>query len=144
MSTDTFHLGIKALVCDAAGRVLLLQVNKAKLQNTKDAYWDLPGGRVEQGQTVGETLQREVQEETGIGDVSIAEQVGMVLSNIRIPAGEDSVGLILGVYRCSIPENSHIVLSDEHVKYDWFIPTEAAQLLMVKYPKELCDRIAVM
>lgn len=144
MSTDTFHLGIKALVCDTAGHVLLLKVNTAKLKDTREAYWDLPGGRLEKGQTIEETLHREVQEELGITEVYIAKQIGMVLSNIRIPVGEENVGLILGVYSCDIPEGSTIVLSDEHVAYDWFSPAEAAKLLLVKYPKDLCDQVAAM
>lgn len=144
MSTDTFHLGIKALVCDASGRILLLKVNTAQLQNTIEAYWDLPGGRLEKGQTIEETLRREIQEELGVAQAAITKQIGMVLSNIRIPVGEDSVGLILGIYGCDMPDDSRIILSDEHVAYDWFTPVEAAKLLTVKYPKDLCDQVAAM
>lgn len=144
MNTDTFHLGIKALVRDATGRVLLLRVNTAKLQEAKEAYWDLPGGRIEEGQTIEETLRREIEEELGVSEIYITKQIGMVLSNIRIPVGQGSVGLILGVYSCVLPAGSTIAISDEHDAYDWFTPAEAARLLLVKYPKDLCDQIAAM
>jgi 8-oxo-dGTP diphosphatase len=143
MSEDIFHLGIKALIRDGTGKVLLLQVNPTSLRNETSAYWDLPGGRIQQGQTVQETLEREVVEETGITDVQSTKNVGMVMSNIRIPVDENkSVGLILSIYECAVPANSNVVLSNEHVAYEWFLPSEAAQLLAVKYPEHFCELVA--
>lgn len=142
MSEDIYHLGIKALICNTSGKVLLLQVNPTKLHGEHKDYWDLPGGRVQSGHTVLDTLKREVAEETGLTDIRSTRQIGMVLSNIRIPLGGDaSAGLILGVYRCEIANTAEIVLSDEHVAYDWFTPTEAAKLLEVKYPSDFCRSI---
>lgn len=144
MSEDLFHLGVKGLIRNAQGDVLLLQVNPAKLSNERQPYWDLPGGRVQKGQTVSDTLQREIEEETGIKAISQVTEVGMVLSNIRIPVGDDSVGLILGVYSCEIASDSVIVISDEHSAYQWFGPQEAAQKLAVKYPQSFCATIAAI
>lgn len=145
MEEDNFHLGAKALVRNAAGDILLLQVNPAKLKGEQKIYWDLPGGRVQKGQTVLETLQREIAEETGVATAEIVKEVGMVLSNIRIPLADGaSVGLILGVYACKFTDNPTITLSDEHVAFDWFAPKEAAQLLAVKYPKHFCELVAAL
>ena len=48
MSEDAYHLGVKALVRDADGKILLLKVNPAELKGAKNSnYWDLPGGRVQ-------------------------------------------------------------------------------------------------
>ena len=141
---DLFHLGIKALVCNERGEILLLQVNPDKLKGDGQ-YWDLPGGRVQKGQTIAETLEREVAEEIGIEGVKLGEQVGMTLSNIRIPIGDTgSVGLVLGVYACELPLNSVVTLSDEHVAYDWFSLKAAADALMVKYPEQFCELIAAL
>jgi len=143
MNEDIYHLGIKALMRDGDGNVLLLQVNPAKLNGERKDYWDLPGGRVQKGDTVPDTLNREVAEETGIANVLHAKQIGMVLSNIRIPLGENlSAGLILAVYACDVIDSSVIVLSDEHIAYEWFAVEEAARLLEIKYPKEFCTVIA--
>lgn len=145
MSEDTFHLGIKALLRNGGGEILLLRVNPAKLNGARRDYWDLPGGRVQKGQTVLDTLKREVTEETGITNVRSAKNIGMVLSNIRIPLSEnETVGLVLGIHECMIPDGSNIVLSDEHIAYDWFTPKEAADLLAVKYPQYFCDVIAAL
>lgn len=139
---DSFHLGIKALVRSNKGEILLLEVNPAKLHGDKKSYWDLPGGRVQKDHTVLDTLRREVEEETGVKEIHDTRQIGMVLSNIRIPVGDDSVGLILSIYACNVPTDSTITISDEHIGYDWFSPKQAAELLMVKYPTDFCQQIA--
>jgi 8-oxo-dGTP pyrophosphatase MutT (NUDIX family) len=143
MTEDNFHLGVKALIRNADGNVLLLQVNPEKLHSERTEYWDLPGGRVQKGQTISETLEREVAEETGVTDVQSTKEIGMVLSNIRIPMSEhDSVGLILAIYECVVPGNSVVTLSDEHTAYDWFVPQDAAKALGIKYPEHFCDLVA--
>ncbi len=141
MNEDTFHLGIKALIRSKDGKVLLLKVNKAALKDhSGEPYWDIPGGRVQEGNTIEETLLREVEEETGINDVSGVKPISMVLSNIRIPLKDGgNVGLILAIYECTIPEEAPIILSEEHVEYKYFDPIEAAELLSIKYPKEFTD-----
>jgi 8-oxo-dGTP pyrophosphatase MutT (NUDIX family) len=145
MSEDSFHLGIKALIRSDSGEVLLLQVNPAKLHGERRNYWDLPGGRVQKGHSILENLKREVAEETGISDIKSTEELGMVLSNIRIPVGKsETVGLILGIYQCKIVGDSNVTISDEHVTYGWFAPKDAAKLLAVKYPKHFCELIATL
>lgn len=142
MNEDSFHLGIKALIRNDKGDILLLQVNPAKLNSNNKNYWDLPGGRVQKGDSVTDTLKREVAEETSITDVKSTKEIGMVLANIRIPVSDDTVGLILGVYECEVSSGSGITISDEHIAYDWFEPKEAASLLAVKYPNHFCELIA--
>ena len=145
---DSYHLGVKALVKNAEGKYLLLKVNPKELtgsKNTNKDYWDLPGGRVHRGSSVDETLIREVEEELGVSDVTVVKPLGMVLSNIRIPLKDgNDVGLILSIYECTIPDDATIILSFEHLKYEWFSPLETAKLLQVKYPKDFCELIAQM
>lgn len=138
---DCYHLGVKALIKNQQGQILLLKVNKAKLSGTIEAYWDIPGGRVQRGDTVEETLVREITEETGIKDVKNIEPFSMVLSNIRIPIRPCDVGLVLAIYTCDIDENEVIKISSEHVEYDWFDPRDAAKLLEIKYPIEFTSRL---
>ncbi len=141
MNEDTFHLGIKALIQNSEGKILLLKANKALIKEYKgNAYWDIPGGRIQKGNSAEETLKREIQEETGIASVCNIKHVSMVLSNLRLPLGDTGdVGLILSVYSCKIPTKSTIALSKEHTEYAYFEPVEAAKLLEVKYPKEFTD-----
>lgn len=140
---DTFHLGIKGLIRNSEGDILLLQVNKQRLDQAKEAYWDIPGGRIQRGEGVEATLRREIREETGITELVNIQSFSMALSNIRIPqqAGTD-VGLILWVFTCAISGQQEIIISDEHVDLAWFSPAEAAEKLRVKYPAEFVEKLA--
>src|ERR1044072_2703168 len=142
---DVFHLGIKALIRSHEGKILLMQVNPAKLNGGQKDYWDLPGGLVQKGDSVDDTLKREGLEETGIAHITDIRPVSMVLSNIRIPlGGHESVGLILSIQTCTIPDGVTVALSDEHIAYGWFTPKGASKLLRVKYPEDFCEAIAAL
>ena len=144
MNEDCFHLGVKALIRNGKGELLLLKVNPQELTEHKgDAYWDIPGGRLHKGDTVEATLRREVEEETGITSLISLRPFRMALSPMRIPTGGgESVGLILAVYLCEIGEIPQIRLSNEHTDFGWFGPKEASRLLKFKYPQEFTDQIA--
>jgi len=143
MNEDIFHLGIKALIKNNEGKILLLRVNLEKLtMKDKGAYWDIPGGRIHKGSTIEETLKREVEEETGISSIKSFSKLDMVLSNIRIPQGDTTLGLILGIYVCETDDTTNITISDEHTEAKWFEPKDAAKLLAIKYPSEFCSKIA--
>lgn len=142
---DIFHLGIKALIRNSVGQILLLKVNPKKLIYRDDwkgiAYWDVPGGRIKKDASVEETLKIEIEEEIGVKEVTDVKPFSMVLSKIRIPQDSGSVGLILGAYTCQIPDDIEIKISDEHVEYKWFSSTEVSKLLEVKYPVEFTEKI---
>lgn len=143
MNEDVFHLGIKALIRNQEGNILLLRVNLEQLK-TKDlgAYWDIPGGRIQKDSSVEETLKREVEEETGLTTIKSFKKLDAALSNIRIPQGDSTLGLILFIYICDVDGYENITISEEHTEYKWFEPKEAAQLLEVKYPKEFVNVVA--
>lgn len=56
-----FHLGIYAVI-ESDERILLVKKSRGPYRG----MWDLPGGRPTHGETILQTLQREVKEETGI------------------------------------------------------------------------------
>ncbi len=53
-----FHVSVKGLVFDDQGRIMLLQ--------EPSGFWDLPGGRMEHGQSFRDALERECHEEMGV------------------------------------------------------------------------------
>jgi 8-oxo-dGTP diphosphatase len=54
-----FHVTVKGLVLDERGAVLLLR--------ERSGIFDLPGGRLEHGESFAECLERECREEMGVG-----------------------------------------------------------------------------
>ncbi|HEX8227285.1 MAG TPA: NUDIX domain-containing protein [Candidatus Saccharimonadales bacterium] len=136
-----FHVGAKALITNDRGEVLVLKADPSRfLRKTDEAHWDIPGGRVQQGGDIKQTLAREIAEETGVTDISDVTFLSAVVSNIEIPISDtQQVGLILMIYSVSIPAGSRIVLSEENTEYAWVSKPEAAVRLAFKYPPEFID-----
>jgi len=63
-----------AIVLDDAGRILLHK-------RTDNGYWSIPGGAMEPGESIAETIVREVREETGV-EAQVERLLG-VYSNPR-------------------------------------------------------------
>jgi 8-oxo-dGTP diphosphatase len=59
--TTKFHLGIYTII-EKGQSILLVKKSRGPYRG----MWDLPGGRPAHGETILQTLQREVREETGI------------------------------------------------------------------------------
>ena len=89
-----------------------------------------------------DTLIREVKEETGLDGISEFHPFTMVLTNIRIPIYDDSVGLIFSIFRCNLSIPFQPILSSEHINFGWFTPFEASQKLKVQYPIEFIENLA--
>ncbi|TSC75411.1 MAG: 7,8-dihydro-8-oxoguanine triphosphatase [Parcubacteria group bacterium Gr01-1014_33] len=142
MNEDIFHLGIKAVIRNKDGEILLLKVNPAKLKGWDgEPYWDIPGGRIKRGDTIEETLTREVEEETGITSIASFTPFMLALSPLRIPIKDSDVGLILSIYICEIDPREEIRLSKEHTEYMWTSLAKAAHLLSFKYPAECTEKV---
>lgn len=134
MKEDCFHLGIKALVMDSEDNVLILQ---RPSKQDEGEIWDLPGGRVQIGESAEQTLKREVYEETGLTNLSSILFVMMELTKLRINCSSKDVGLIFALYHCKLSINESIALSDEHINYRWAHPIDASAMLESSYPEKL-------
>ncbi len=66
------------IVCNAEGRKLMIYRN---------GRWDLPKGHLEQGETIQECAMREVEEETGVGGLTILRPL-CITRHIYIMQGE--------------------------------------------------------
>ena len=129
-SEDLFHLGIKLLVLNGEGRVLLLRF--------PSGVWDLPGGRVQRGEDVLDTMARELYEETGLRiGARRVDYAGAHLSPVRILVDGGSVGLIVFLYRCAWSDTPEVRLSAEHSALRWAMPAEAAEALQRHHPPSL-------
>lgn len=139
-----FFVGIKGLVENKAGNVLLLKADVTKHRGNIEPYWDIPGGRIDEGETsdAAVTLRREILEETGVAKVENIEFLTAVISNHQIPLeGDKKAGLVLMVYKVTIPEGSEIKISREHVAYEWVSRAEAKEHLAHKYPEEFTESL---
>ena len=103
MNEKKFHVGVKALIQNEEGKILLVRVNTKELKGNKHgAYWDIPGGRIKEGDDVERTLRKEIEEELGTNDIEIVKPFDSIISNIEIPVGNEKFGIVLAVYLCNL------------------------------------------
>lgn len=137
-----FQVGVKALITDKSGKYLVFDYGDWHRKD-QERHWDIAGGRVKEGQTIAETLLREMEEETGITEIKKSEFFTAVPSNFKdMNIDGHMVGLILLIYKVQIAEDAEIRLSEEHSGYEWVSAKEAAERLAYKYPKEFTDLLA--
>ncbi len=104
------HVGVKGIVC-VDDRCLVLKKGVAD-----EAFWDVPGGRIDGEETIEETLLRELHEELPtIGIFEIKEIVGANRLSRNL---EGERGLVLIFYNVDA-EKFDVTLSPEHTDYKW-------------------------
>jgi len=142
MNEQKFHVGIKALILNEDNEILLLRINPKELKGDNPEHWDLPGGRIEGDDSIEATLVKVVEEELGTRDIEIIEHFDTLISNMKVPLENETVGLTLVVYKCRLPDNSmKFKLSSESLEYRWAIIDEAKELLKAKYPESFIQKL---
>lgn len=95
------------------------------VKRTLRGKYELPGGRLNFGESFSEALQRELTEELGKNHY----QIGTLLDTWQeiVPSiNFQNVGVI---YRVTIPQDAIIELSDEHIEYAWLPCGQSYQLI---------------
>lgn len=141
MAEKLFYIGVKGLIQNSQGQLLLLKADVSQHSRGTPAYWDIPGGRIDEGESVLDALKREIKEETGIAKLETYQFFTAVVSNHQIPQGRQQIGLVLMIYVVKIPAKSIVKISKEHTEYEWVSRLEARKRLIHKYPKEFTDRL---
>jgi 8-oxo-dGTP pyrophosphatase MutT (NUDIX family) len=115
MRPSAFPVSIKGVVVDSSDRVLLLR-------NERDE-WELPGGRIEIGETPEQCVVREVFEET-----RWTVRAGPIIDSwmYRIDVVEKHVFVV--TYGCHPETDADPVLSAEHEEVGLFDRREVARL----------------
>lgn len=136
---DLFYLGLKALIRNVNGEILLLKRSTAYSDNYNS--WGFPGGRIQKGETLENALIREVEEETGITDLEIINEFGFTMTPHRLKQGHEDFGVMLVIYECKTNNTKELTLSPEHDQFTWFPPIQAAEHLSDKYSEALIKKI---
>ncbi len=106
--------------------VLLLNYKSPK---TGLMEWELPGGTIQFGETPEIALRRELREELGLQN-PIIERLVHVFSFVVNWETEDRQYIAL-VYQCNDPDSQQLVISNEHLGYEW-IPIVKLDQLNIK------------
>lgn len=116
---------VAALVCDGE-RYLITQ---RRAEAILPLLWEFPGGRVEEGESDGEALDRELRERLGVGAT-----VGELISYVRHEYSRYVVDLHLYAcalestdVRCLAVRDARFVYSNEFERYE-FTPADEASV----------------
>nr|WP_110051104.1 NUDIX domain-containing protein [Nocardiopsis sp. L17-MgMaSL7] len=112
----TFPVSVKGVVV-RDGRVLLLR-------NERDE-WELPGGKIELGETPEECLAREIEEETG-WPVTVAQ----ILDSWMYHITQVDKHVFIVTYGCHVDSDAPVVVSSEHKEAGLFTEDEVPRLTM--------------
>ena len=94
------------------GKILLGLRNYTPDKWKDISVWTVPGGRSEKGETIGETLLREITEEVGITDLKI-ERFVEERPGVKPPD-------IVLIYRCSTLEEPKLMEPEKFSGWKWF------------------------
>jgi len=104
-----FGLAVRALITDDDGKILIIK--RSSESKTNPDKWELPGGKVDQGEPFDQALIREVKEETNL-NISLNHVVGVSEQNLTLIR---AVHIILSAK----VEEGELNLSSEHDGYAW-------------------------
>jgi mutator protein MutT len=120
----------KAFIVNSKNELLIIkrEPNNVMMPN----IWEIPGGRLEEGEEATKGLEREVLEECGIG-IRVIKPF-----SIRHFTRTDGEEIELTIYYCQ-PKNEkqEIKLSAEHTNYEWILLEKAKEKIHEFYYKEL-------
>ena len=114
-----------AIVRNGSGRVLLVR-------RADDGYWELPGGRVEVGESASAAVVREVAEEAGVA-IQVTELAGVYSDPghvLAYPHGEGIYQQLAVCFHAVTPARDAQPDQDETSAAAWFEPEQATQLVM--------------
>ncbi len=111
MVDKIFYIAVKAAIYHY-GKILI--VRRSSEARGDYGTWELPGGRLEFGESPEDALHRELREEVGM-DVSVIK----LISTWTFLKDEDTQ--LVGItYLCyPLEEEQEVTLSHEHTDFDW-------------------------
>lgn len=109
-------ISTKAVIVRADGKILALR--RSATCPRRPFTWDLPGGDVEFGEDLEQSVIREIKEEAGlsVSEVRLFDAVGFV-------AKDGDYWVTLG-YLARVPQSAVVTISWEHDQFEWLTREE--------------------
>jgi 8-oxo-dGTP diphosphatase len=121
---------VTAAIIEKAGAILLA---RRKEGGSMGGKWELPGGKLEPGESPADGLERELREELGVD-----AQVGELMGTTTFRNGPKTYRLL--AYRVSVSPTTPQAL--EHAELRWVEPTELASYDLADSDRSLLRKIS--
>lgn len=124
------HYTVTAAVIRREDRVLIARRPSSGLLG---GMWEFPGGKLEDGEELGDGLRREIREELGV-DVRVGTPLGIyrhAYTHFRIT---------LHAFECSLLNGEPVALEASQIR--WVLPQELGQFPMGKVDRQIALRLA--
>ncbi len=121
---------------------LLLEAPRLSAKELKEndkTYWAFPKGKQEKGETDTETAIRETREETGITLPPLDPNFKEIEKYFYKREGE-LINKTIHYYLTSVPYNTDVVISNEHLSYEWATKDRSMELLKIKPAREMLQK----
>lgn len=107
-----------AVIENSDGEILLLQEGKEGIRGT----WDLPGGSLDEGESITECAERELEEEAGLKG-----QVNGLVAVVR-ETNNDGQDVLVFAFELSWEQTGVDVDGEEILDYQWVDPQKALNM----------------
>ncbi len=101
-------------------------------------HWDLPKGHVEKGETLEDTVKREVKEETGLEDMKIVSGFKETIKYFFKWEGKNILKFV--TFFLAETDASEVRISQEHIGFEWLPYNEAVKRVTFKNAKEILKK----
>ena len=130
--TDRVLVTQKIIITNSDGKILAMR--RSQTDPSLPLSWDVPGGVVEEGEHLGESIIREVKEETGI-DVTNIRLLDVFDSSSKIHPYLVCIGYIAEAV------SEDVSLSYEHDQFEWISKKEFLTRNSKKHIKMLVGKM---
>lgn len=113
----------RSLIYNEIGEILLVQRSSNDRRNAD--LWEFPGGKVDAGQGLRESLDREIIEETGLS-VEPIHDLFFVEDHV-VPSGKYQGLTYVAIFGISEVVSGTVCLSNEHQAYAWTTTSRALE-----------------
>ncbi len=129
-SSKLHIVAVVAVIRNKEGKYLVLK--RSEWEKAYPGMYTFPGGKVEDNDSIEETLEREVLEETGL-----VLKTRKILLKDKSFTRPDNQTVKVFSYLCDVEKDGPVIISDEHTDYKWVDPEELPSLNHVGIEEEL-------
>ncbi len=113
------------------------------LLHYKSGHWDFPKGHIEDGEEEVKTVEREIEEETGIKDLQLVDGFKEWVKYFFRKTYEDKkapwIFKIVNFYLAET-KTKQVKISHEHTGYKWLVYNDALKQLTYKNAKDILKK----